>query len=187
MVPWWERRGKRPQSQRTAARPCGVVIRRHTVSMCTTNQNQKQNQFQVSRLVHIKRRRESHPTCGIYLRLRCRKSHPTCGIYLRLPLHSDWGVSLIFVFLCRSVFTKNNTVPHTQVTRADHTIKACLEGITDRPLARFGAVIPRGDNQSTRGMDLLVVSQLRFLGPVPFHTTSFPGQFPLAQLPLRAS
>ena len=47
MVPWWKRRGKRPQSQRTAARPCDVVIRRHTVSMCTTNQNQKQNQFQV--------------------------------------------------------------------------------------------------------------------------------------------
>ena len=72
---------------------------------------------------------------------------------------------------------KNNTVPHTQVTRADHTIKACLEGKTDRPLALSGAVIPRGDYQSTRGMDLSVVSQLRFLGPVPFHTTTFPGQF----------
>ena len=32
----------------------------------------------------------------------------------------------------------------------------------------------------TRDMDLLVVSQLRILGPVPFHTTVFPGQFPLA-------
>ena len=41
MVPWWERRGKRPQSQRTTARPCGVVVRRHTVSMCTTNQKPK--------------------------------------------------------------------------------------------------------------------------------------------------
>ena len=40
VVPWWERRGKMPQSQRTAARPCGVVVQRHTVSMCTTNQNQ---------------------------------------------------------------------------------------------------------------------------------------------------
>ena len=26
---------------------CGVVVRRHTVSMCTTNQKQKQNQLQV--------------------------------------------------------------------------------------------------------------------------------------------
>ena len=91
------------------------------------------------------------------------------------PAPLGLGCDSHFVFLCRSVFTKNHTVPHTQVTRADHTIKACLEGITDRTLARFGAVIPRGDNQSTRGMDLLVVSQLRFLlGPVPFHTTSFP-------------
>ena len=100
------------------------------------------------------------------------------------PAPLGLGCDSHFVFLCRSVFTKNNTVPHTQVTRADHTIKVCFEGITDRSLARFGAVIPRGDNQSTRGMDLLVVSQLRFLGPVPFHTTAFPGQFPLAQLPL---
>ena len=77
--------------------------------------------------------------------------------------------------------------PAYQATRADHTIKVCYESKTDRSLARFGAVIPRGDNQSTRGMDLLVVSQLRFLGPVPFHATAFPGQFPLAQLPLRAN
>ena len=46
-------------------------------------------------------------------------------------------------------------------------------------------MIPRGDNQSTRGMDLLVVSQLRFLGPVPFHTTAFPGQFPLQSFPMQ--
>ena len=131
----------------------------------------------------------------------CQLVTPTCGIHsdtLVASLTNLWnlyptpaplglGCGSHFVFLCRSVFTKNHTVPHTQVTRADHTIKACLEGITDRSLARFGAVIPRGDNQSTRGIDLLVVSQLRFLGPVPFHTTSFPGQFPLAQLPLRAS
>ena len=131
----------------------------------------------------------------------CQLVTPTRGIHsdtLVASLTNLWNLSPTpaplglgcdshFVFLCRSVFTKNHTVPHTQVTRADHTIKACLEGITDRSLARFGAVIPRGDNQSTRGIDLLVVSQLRFLGPVPFHTTSFPGQFPLAQLPLRAS
>ena len=38
--------------------------------------------------------------CTPSLSLSRRESHPTCGIYLRLPLHSDWGVTLI---LCSCV------------------------------------------------------------------------------------
>ena len=139
---------------------------------------------------------------AVYYR-ECRQlvTKPTCGSHsdktvvslIQLvdlsptPAPLGLGCDSHFVFLCRSVFSKNHTAPHTQATRAEHTIKVCYESKTDRSLARFGAVLPRGDNQSTRGMNLLVVSQLRFLGPVPFPTTAFPGQFPLAQLPLRAS
>ena len=71
----------------------------------------------------------------------CQLVTPTCGIHsdtLVASLTNLWSLSPTpaplglgcdsrFVFLCRSVFTKNHTVLHTQVTRADHTIRACLE------------------------------------------------------------
>ena len=57
---------------------------------------------------------------------------PACGAWLAI------GAALpVTALSALSVFTKNHTAPHTQVTRADHTIKACLGGITDRSLARL--------------------------------------------------
>ena len=116
---------------------------------------------------------------------RCRESDHLVVVYsdYPLPLHSDWERVSLFVFSCRSVSLETTVLAH-RTARADHTITRSLAQLVDRSFAlRRNDSFAMITNHSRYGS--LVVSQLRFSGPVPLNADASVGQ--PTRLPLRAS
>ena len=106
-------------------------------------------------------------TFVVYTPISRRESHHLVVSFTpTTPAPFGLGCVSLCVLLCRSVSRRttrhSHTRQHGQITRSARS----LAQLIDHSL--LGAVIPRDDNQSSRGMDLLVVSQLRFSGPVPW-------------------